>query len=90
MINDKDKISSPESCVEYSMSQIHSVESESPVFTDSLSFAQKEVLQRAVAKIVLLGDQVGVSPDQMILLLQSGLTVGELLDYLYARSEESA
>ena len=72
------------------MSQIHSVESESPVFTDSLSFAQMEVLQRAVAKIVLLGDQVGVSPDQMILLLQSGLTVGELLDYLYARSEESA
>lgn len=46
--------------------------------------AQKEALERAVAKVVALGAQVGVSADQMILLLQSGFTVGELLDYLEA------
>jgi hypothetical protein len=58
--------------------------------TESLSVAQKEALQSAVAKIVALGAQVGVSTDQMIQLLQSGLTVGELLEYLAARAGEVA
>jgi hypothetical protein len=57
---------------------------------DPLSLAQKEALQRAVAKVVALGAQVGVSADQMIDLLKSGLTVGELLDYLAARTGEVA
>jgi hypothetical protein len=57
---------------------------------DPLTSAQKEALQRAVAKVVALGAQVGVSADQMILLLESGLTVGELLDYLAARTGEVA
>lgn len=52
--------------------------------------AQKEALQRAVAKIVALGEQVGVSADQMIDLLDSGLTVGELLEVLAARAGEVA
>jgi hypothetical protein len=55
---------------------------------EPLNFTQKQVLEKAVAKLVLMGEQVGVSPDQMILLLQSGLTVGELLDYLGARNRE--
>jgi hypothetical protein len=55
-----------------------------------LTLAQKEALQRAVGKIVGLGKQVGVSADQMILLLDSGLTVGELLEYLGARTGEVA
>jgi hypothetical protein len=50
-----------------------------------LTPAQKRELERSVAKIVALGAQVGVSKDQMIELLKSGLTVGELLDYLSAR-----
>jgi len=58
--------------------------------TEPLSLAQQESLQRAVAKVVALGAQVGVSADQMIELLQSGLTVGELLDYLAARTGEMA
>ena len=58
--------------------------------TEPLSLAQQESLQRAVAKVVALGAQVGVSADQMIELLQSGLTVGELLEYLAARSGEVA
>jgi len=57
---------------------------------DPLSLAQKEALHRAVAKVVALGAQVGVSADQMIELLKSGLTVGELLDYLAARTGEVA
>jgi len=57
---------------------------------EPLTLAQKEALQRAVAKVVALGAQVGVSADQMILLLQSGLTVGELLEYLSARAGEVA
>jgi len=57
---------------------------------EPLTSAQKEALQRAVAKVVALGAQVGVSADQMILLLESGLTVGELLDYLAARTGEVA
>jgi hypothetical protein len=56
----------------------------------SLTPTQQEALLRAVAKIVALGAQTGVSPDQMIHLLKSGLTVGELLEYLAARSGEVA
>ncbi|HXB99819.1 MAG TPA: hypothetical protein VNU74_05430 [Terriglobales bacterium] len=51
---------------------------------------QKEVLRRSIAKIVALGAQVGVDADQMILLLRSGLTVRELLEYLAVRSGEAA
>jgi len=57
---------------------------------EPLTLARKEALQRAVAKIVALGAQVGVSADQMIQLLESGLTVGELLEFLVARSGEVA
>jgi len=55
---------------------------------EPLSCTQKETLQRAVTKIVALGEQVGVSADQMAELLQAGLTVGELLQYLTERSGE--
>lgn len=57
---------------------------------DSLTPAQKEALQCAVAKIVALGEQSGVGPEQMIELLKSGLTVGELLEYLSGGSGEVA
>jgi hypothetical protein len=62
----------------------------SRALAEPLSVAQKEALQRAVAKIVALGEQVGVSADQMIDLLDSGLTVGELLEVLAARAGEVA
>jgi hypothetical protein len=54
--------------------------------SEPLTLAQKRALQRAVAKIVVLGAQVGVTTDQMIELLKSGLTVGELIEYLSARA----
>ena len=56
---------------------------------EALTLTQKETLQRAVAKIVALGGQVGVSAEQMIDLLELGLTIGELLDYLRARSVQA-
>lgn len=54
--------------------------------SDPIAFRQEAVLERAVAKVVLLGELVGVSTDQMIRLLNSGLTVGELLEYLATRA----
>jgi hypothetical protein len=54
--------------------------------TDPLTFAQKETLQRAVAKMFALGAKAGISVEQMIELLTAGLTVRELLQYLAARS----
>jgi hypothetical protein len=44
--------------------------------------SDQEVLDRAIVKLVLLGRRVGVDPDRMIELLDSGLSVGELLIYL--------
>jgi hypothetical protein len=72
------------------MSRADLFASADPDLTPPLTCAQKEVLERAVAKVVLMGAQVGVSADQMILLLESGLTVGELLEYVVAQSAESA
>jgi hypothetical protein len=70
------------------MSEGHVVSGTGPELVEPLTFAQQEVLERAVAKIVLLGELVGVSADQMILLLDSGLTVSELLEYLGARTRQ--
>jgi hypothetical protein len=58
--------------------------------SEPLTLAQKEALRRAVVKVVALGAQVGVSADQMIELLKSGLTVRELLEYLAGRTGEVA
>lgn len=52
---------------------------------ECLTLQQQRVLERALAKVVVLGEQVGVSIDEMILLLGSGLTVMELVDYLAER-----
>lgn len=57
---------------------------------EPLTTAQEETLRRAVAKVVELGAQTGVTADEMIYLLDSGLNVGELLEYLAARSGEVA
>jgi hypothetical protein len=72
------------------MREVHPATFAGPELSDPLTFAQRELLERAVAKIILLGAEVGVSADQMILLLESGLTVGELLEYLTARKGEDS
>ena len=53
------------------------------------STSQKDALRRAVIKVVASGERVGVSAGEMIELLKSGLTVGELLQYLAARTVKS-
>ena len=50
------------------------------------TFAEQEVLERAITKLVLLGKQVDVSADQMIGMLNSGMTVAEVVEYLAARA----
>jgi hypothetical protein len=50
--------------------------------SDPLARSRMEVLERAVGKIVVLGGQVGVTADQMIAMLNSGMSVGELVEYL--------
>jgi hypothetical protein len=71
------------------MSEVHTVSGIGPELVEPLTFAQQEVLERAVAKIALIGELVGVSADHMILLLESGLTVSELLEYLGARTRQA-
>jgi hypothetical protein len=71
------------------MSGPHLVSNAGSKSLESLAFADREVLERAVAKVILLGEQVGVGTEQMIRLLDSGLTVRELLEYLAARAGNS-
>jgi hypothetical protein len=68
------------------MEEAYSFANSGPELAESLNIGQQEVLERALGKMVLLGNQVGVSLDQMIQLLESGLTVVELLEYLAARN----
>jgi hypothetical protein len=53
----------------------------------ALAFHEQEVLERAVAKVVYLGESVGVDTDQMIEMLDHGMTVRELLEYLASLTE---
>jgi hypothetical protein len=48
---------------------------------------QQQVLKRAVAKLVVYAGRVGISSEEMIQMLASGLTVGELLEYVLSRRE---
>jgi len=57
---------------------------------DPLTISQRETLERALAKMVLVGAQAGVSTDQMIKLLEAGLTVRELVEYVLARAGDVA
>ena len=70
------------------MGHLYSISNFRQEFEDRRTLNQKELLERAIAKLVLIGEEVGVSAGQMIELLESGLTVGELLAYLALRSNE--
>jgi hypothetical protein len=43
-------------------------------------------LSRAVDKLVRFGEQVGVTPEEMVVLLESGMTMRGLLYYLVSQS----
>jgi hypothetical protein len=56
---------------------------------NSLSEDQVALLRRAVEKLVRFGEQVAVSPEQMIAMLDSGLCISELLTILASRCTRS-
>lgn len=53
--------------------------------SDALDDCQQSVLEKAVEKLLRFGELVGVTPEDIIRLLDSGLTIGELLNYLASR-----
>lgn len=67
------------------MGEAHSATNAVPEVIESLTYAEEEVLEHAIAKLALLGKQVGVGPEDMISLLESGMNVVDLVAYLAAR-----
>jgi hypothetical protein len=53
---------------------------------DEFDLEQMQVLQNAVDKLIRFGEQVGVNAEEMVLLLDSGMTVRGLLYYLVSQS----
>jgi hypothetical protein len=47
-------------------------------------------LERAAEKLVRFGQQVGVTPEEMISLLNSGISIRELLAFLAAKNSGAA
>ena len=70
------------------MTELRLISNESSSSQDPLTIEQRQILEGALAKIVLMGEQVGVSADQMIKLLDAGMTVRELLEFIAERGEE--
>ena len=56
------------------------------------SFDQTDgaLLQQAVEKLVRFGQQVGVTPDEMISLLDSGIDIRDLLAFLASKGSGAA
>ena len=67
------------------MGAIRNIESARGAIPGPLTAREEEVLQLAIEKVVALGEEVGIGADQMILLLNAGLTVKELLELIVSR-----
>jgi hypothetical protein len=61
-----------------------------PEFCDVLDASDRLLLKQAVEKLVRFGQQVGVTPEEMISLLDSGIDMRDLLAFLAAKGAESA
>ena len=48
------------------------------------------LLEQAVEKLVRFGQQVGVTPEEMISLLDSGVSIGDLLAFLASKTSGAA
>jgi hypothetical protein len=57
---------------------------------DELTQEQVVLLEVAVEKLVRAGEKAGVTPDEMIALLNSGMDIRELLDYIASKRAEIA
>jgi len=72
------------------------VDSQSGAVTNQVTNPQKwgahetELLNRAVDKLVRYGDRVGVRPEEMISLLDSGMSIGDLLLFLASKDSKCA
>ena len=75
---------------ERAMEEAYSSDSRHTNLAETPTFADQEVLERAITKLVLLGKQVGVSAEQMIEMLEGGLSVVELVEYLASRNGNSS
>lgn len=53
---------------------------------DEFDREQIQILHKAVDKLIRFGEQVGVNADEMVFLLDSGMTVRGLLYYLVSQS----
>jgi len=53
---------------------------------EQLAKSDEVLLQRAVEKLVRLGQQVCVKPEDIISLLDSGMSIRELLVYLSSKA----
>jgi hypothetical protein len=51
--------------------------------------AGQQSLEQTIAKLVTLGAELGFGVDRLILLLQAGMTIRELLKYLAARANQT-
>ena len=51
---------------------------------------ENDLLNRAVDKIVCYAEKVGVSPDEMISLLDSGMSLRDLLSFLASKDSRRA
>ena len=59
---------------------------------DCEDFVEKDaiLLQQAVEKLVHFGQQVGVPPEEMISLLDSGISIRDLLAFLASKTSGAA
>jgi hypothetical protein len=46
-------------------------------------------LQYVIVRLVQFGQQVGVSPEEMVLMLESGVSVHDLLAFLERKASEA-
>ena len=54
--------------------------------SDTLAEGERVLLERAAEKVVRFGQQVGVTPEDMIQLLDSGISVRDLLAFLASKT----
>ncbi len=55
------------------------------IASDSWTAKEAELLNSAVEKLVKLGERSGITPDDMIELLDSGYSIGELVMFLVSK-----
>ncbi len=53
---------------------------------EELPGEQRRLLEQSVEKVVRIAQQVGVTPEDMILLLDSGFSIRELLAFLASKT----